>query len=330
MIVVRSPLRISFVGGGSDLPAYCDHEIGMVVSAAIQHSVYVMVAPRHDGRIRVSYSEHEEVSEVDHIRHDIVRESLKKFNIRGGIEIVSMADLSSGAGLGSSGAFTVGLMHALCVFQGSSAFLSGDLYCSASDVEIWRCKKPVGYQDQAASAYGGLKKYEFHVNGGLHIEDLWWLPQREELEKRLLLVDMGSRKPSADILDRQSSAIYGGSSQARATVRSMANLASAFTDHFTDGDVNKCGHVVDAAWSLKKSIDPEMTNDLIDTVYAFAKDRGALGGKICGAGGRGMLLLICSPYARETVQSEITHRFSLNTIIPRLSQSGVQVVWSAR
>lgn len=329
MIIVRSPLRISFVGGGSDLPAFCDHEDGHVVSAAITHSVYVMVAPRLDDKIRVSYSKTELVDDVNDIEHDIVREAVKSINpnfMDTGIEIVSMADLSSGAGLGSSGAFTVGLVQALRAYD--DGYCSPiDLFDEASEIEMDLCKHSCGYQDQAASAFGGLRFYTFR-EGDVRSDDLSFSKGSKLLEDRLLLVDLGLRGPSNDILKRQSDNI--DDSRTRADVQSMANLAVAFRDALVDHNIDKCCDIVDASWALKRSFTNDVSNDLIDEVYTFAREHGALGGKLCGAGGRGMLLLLSRKNGRSILHGDILLRYpDLNIIAPGFSPYGSNVVWSS-
>lgn len=328
MILVRSPLRISFAGGGSDLPAYCNHHIGHVVSATIDKYVYIAVDYRYDGKIRLSYSKTEFVDKVSDIEHDIARETFIDMGVISGIDVVSLADLPYGSGLGSSGAFTTALLLALYTYYGR-VVNRGDLARDASYIEMVRCGKPIGYQDQTASAYGGVNLLGFYRDGHITATDLWNVRYVSDLEQRILLVDTGQQGPSSDVLSRQAGSIEGDS-RARASVQAMSNLALAFADSLSEGLIDNCGSIVDASWAIKKSLDEHISSGHIDDIYHFAKDNGAIGGKLCGAGGRGMLLLICKKGARQNLSDYIHSKFSLRTILPHFSPQGAQVVWSSR
>lgn len=333
MIVVKSPLRISFVGGGSDLPSYCNKEDGFVVSAAINKYVYVMISSRYDNTYRISYSKTENVNSIRQIEHDIVREALR-INVpeyfNRGLEIVSMADLSSGAGLGSSGAFTVGLLKGLHSHFGQLRS-SYDLISEASRVEIDLCGHNAGYQDQSASAFGGLRSYKF-IRKDIITEDLSFSPGAKELESRIILVDLGLRGPSDHILRMQSNLLDDTEdTRAMASVQSMVNLAHEFKDYLLNGNIDKCGEIVDASWSLKKSIVKDISNGSIDEVYSFAKKNGAIGGKVCGAGGRGLLLLIARQDMMSVLHKELQEKYPYAIVIhPRFSHQGSTIVYSSR
>ena len=314
-ILARSPLRISFVGGGSDLPSFCHEEPGRVVSAAIDRYVYISVAPRYSG-IRVSYSRTENVDRVDAIQHDIVRETLKHLMLDN-VEIVSMADISAGAGLGSSGAFTTALLTALYALNGVHPYPEST-FNQASTIEMIKCNKPIGYQDQAASAFGGFASYTF--NGSLvSRDDLSFCKHTDDLFSRLLLVDTGLRGRSTDALNRQSFD--------RDATRLMADLASTFVHLLLNGEVDECGGVINDYWKLKRSLGA--SNDQVDSIYAYAHQRGAIGGKLCGAGGRGMMLFITHPGMVRSLASDIYEKFDLRTLIPHLSRDGARIVYSS-
>lgn len=335
MIVTKSPLRVSFVGGGSDLPNFCSKEQGVVVSSAISESVFVIINQRRtDGKIRVSYNQTELVDEIPEIQHDIVRETLLMFLAADkgwdprGLEIASFGDLPAQTGLGSSGAFTVGLIQALAFHLGN-AYSPSRMSEMASFVEILRCKKPIGYQDQTASAFGGLKLYRFD-DRQINEEDLWRIPYRDDLQKRLLLVDLGSRGPSSEPLEKLNLSEGPDQSQNMATIRSMANLAETFRDAFIDGKIDECGEILDASWSLKRSLEG-VTNPEIDSFYEFAKEHGAIGGKLCGAGGRGMFLLLLGPgeFRRESLGMGIKQEFGYRTLGVQFEPQGSRVVYSS-
>lgn len=331
MIIVRSPLRISFVGGGSDLPAYCRDNIGVVVSAAIQHSVYIMVDSRCDDLIRVSYSKTEIVDSPHKIEHDIVRETLLElgiYNLTHGFEIVSMANLPHGYGLGSSGAFTTGLLLALSKYHIKKDVSSEYLYNRSSKIEMERCKKPIGYQDQAASAFGGINVFTFYGEGKIQIDPMWYTSYSHTLESRCLLVDTGLSGPSAGILKDQSINIESDS-RVKASIRSMANLALEFSDYLRQGDIDNCGKIMNAAWSLKKSTDKSMSDTEFDNIHNFCMNHGAVGGKLCGAGGRGMMLFICKEDQRDDLAHRILEDLHLRTIKPQFSLEGAKVIMAS-
>lgn len=332
MIVVRSPLRISFVGGGSDIPPFCTKgEFGACVSSTIDSSVYVSVNHRPiEKTIRVSYSCTEIVDEVDEIQHELVRETLKMFldadpgwDSRG-LEIVSSADLPSETGLGSSGAFTVGLIQALnCLLKRyDSPF---DLSRAASFIEMTRCRAPIGYQDQTASAYGGLRLYEFDDEGLVRSELLSGVDLRA-LQRRLLLVDLGTRQPSNEALSK----LDPSDSRDRSTVRSLANLAKAFRDALLKGELDECGEIIEASWALKSQLEGVSTPE-IDQFYEFTKENGAIGGKLCGAGGRGMFLLFTrsNSLVRSQLSMSIKSKFNYRSIPVQLYPDGSKPVYSS-
>ncbi len=326
MITVRSPLRISFVGGGSDLPAFCNEEPGFVVSAAIQKYVYVSVALRQSDQIRLSYSKTENVQSYKDLEHDIARETLHMFPAfrQRGIEIVSMADLPSGAGLGSSGAFTVGLLHALHALSGVYR-TPEELFNEASRIEMGKCHKPVGYQDQAASAFGGMRSYEFNRSGySIDVEDLSFCGHINDLLERVLLVNTGVNGSSSTILSE-----LDIDSKKRLSIRSLVYAARSFRSHLLSGDIDACAEIVDDGWRLKKSLDPNITNHLIDGLYLYAKDHGAIAGKLCGAGGRGMMMFITRPGMVRSLAAGIYEHLDMHSFLPHLDRGGSRVVYSS-
>lgn len=320
MITVRSPLRISFVGGGSDLPAFCNEEPGFVVSAAIQKYVYISIAKRSSG-IRLSYSKTENVQSYKDLEHDIVREALSMFPAirNGGVEIVSMADLPSGAGLGSSGAFTVGLLCALHALHDIWR-PAREIFRKASFIEVIQCAKPVGYQDQAASAFGGLRSYEF-VGDTVDTEDLSFTRHADELMSRVLLVDTGLNGSSATVLSNINID--------RAAIKTMVFNARSFYLYFMSGDLDTCAEIIDECWDIKKSLSPAVTNITIDNLYTFAKEHGALAGKLCGAGGRGMMMFIARPGMVRSLASDIYEHLEMHSFLPHLDRGGSKVVYSS-
>jgi len=323
LITVRSPLRISFVGGPSDLPAYCHTREGHVVSAAIDRYVYLSVSPRHSG-IRLSYSITENVDYVDDLKHDIVRYGIKFTGVihRGsGIEIVSMADIDSGAGLGSSGAFTCALVKNFYAQRGLYTSKL-ETYKSASLIEMHLCNKPIGYQDQAASAFGGIGFYTFY-NDTMYRDDLSFSPYVDELFNHLLVVDTGLRGSSSDVLSDQSANI-----NIELTQR-MSEAAITFRNMLMEGQILRCGYILDECWNIKKLMNAHISNQHIDTIYDVAMSNGACGGKLCGAGGRGMMIFISEPGKLRSLASSLSETLGLRSFVPHLSISGTEIVYSS-
>lgn len=329
MIMVRAPLRISFVGGGSDLPGFCDKEDGYVVSATIKHSVHVMADLRPDGCIRLVYSRTERVPKISDLEHDIARETLKLLAsehsiIERGIEILSVGDLPERMGLGSSGAYTVALVQAVSALS-NQHYSSRALAQRASYVEMSLCGRPVGYQDQTASAHGGVKLYKFNHHGEEEIEDLY--RYSFDLERRVLMVDIGPREADSttlkDLSDRMDD------TRSRSTLRSMANMALAFRDALVAGKIDNCGEILEGAWMLKRTLGGTSSEEA-DKMYKFAKSNGAIGGKVCGAGGHGMMVFICRAGVRNHLHRKIMESYPRNrVVVPGFINTGSRIVYSS-
>ncbi|MDD4903819.1 MAG: GHMP kinase, partial [Candidatus Bipolaricaulis sp.] len=301
MIISRTPLRISFVGGGTDIPAfYRDHE-GAVVSTAIDKSIYLFVNPKFDRRIRVSYSITEVVDSVDELRHELVRESLKAVGIRAGIEIASISDVPAhGTGLGSSSAYTVGLLNALWAYQGKTV-PAERLAREACEIEIERCGKPIGKQDQYIAAFGGMQFIRFQSNGQVAVDPVRVAPEtKERLERSLLLLYTGIARESDAVLKEQGANTRRGNANSKALVQ-MARMAHDLRAALEAGRPEEMGELLHAGWQLKRQLANGITNPQIDAWYETARDRGAFGGKILGAGGGGFLLLYAPPERHERI-----------------------------
>jgi D-glycero-alpha-D-manno-heptose-7-phosphate kinase len=298
MIISRTPLRISFVGGGSDLPAFYEREPGAVVSTTINRYVYITVNPKFDRRIRASYSQTETVDRVDDLKHELIRESLRITGIDGAIEITSISDIPSrGTGLGSSSAYTVGLLNALYAHTGRLAGAER-LASEACAIEIDRCGRPIGKQDQYSAAYGGLKYLTFNPDGTVFVEQiLCGKAARRQLESSLLLFYTGQTRRAESILEEQSrnSADHDAT---RAALRRMVELAGELRDALNRSDIGGFGEVLHANWAHKRHLASGISTPTLDGWYDTARAHGAVGGKVLGAGGGGFLLL-CAPAARH-------------------------------
>jgi D-glycero-alpha-D-manno-heptose-7-phosphate kinase len=307
IVVTRTPLRISFAGGGTDLLDFCQRDYGAVLSTAVDKYVYVTVKRHGDlfnEPIRLNYSETELVDRIDDIRNAIARECLRLLNIEPPVYVSTVADLPASSGLGSSSSFGVGLLNALHAFQGEHVS-AGQLAEEASHIEIEVLKQPIGKQDQYVAAYGGLNFFRFNATGGVSVE-----PQRvangglRELFDHLLMFWTGIRRDAGRVLGEQkrnTDANLDALLKMREHALKLQRLmASGF-------DPVAFGGVLGESWNLKRSLASTITNRQIDDWYCRALDAGAEGGKLCGAGGGGFLLFIVQPDRQDAVRQALSH-----------------------
>jgi len=323
MVISRTPLRISFVGGGTDIPDFADLHGGAIVSTAIDKWIHVIVAPRFEGDIRVSYSRTEIVSKAQEVEHELVREALRLTGIPRGVDVVTLADVPShGTGLGSSSAVTVGLLNALYAYQGRFRS-AGQLAEDASRIEIEELRKPIGRQDQYAAAGGGFNLIEFVKGGGVRVEPIV-SPQGtlEVLHRSLMLFFLGTTRSASDVLDDQRARIRSGSTVD--TLITMRELAYEFRDALTNGDVSALGPLLTRNWELKRSLADGVSNAAIDQFYERARDAGATGGKLLGAGAGGFLLFFVPPASQDAVRKAIGN--SLREFPFHFANRGSQIV----
>ena len=296
MIISQTPLRISFAGGGTDFKDYYKNfNGGTVVSTAIDKYIYVIIKRRFDNKIRIGYSVTELVDTVDQIKHDLVREGLKKANIKSGIETSTMADIpSTGSGLGSSSSVTVGLLNAMYTYQGILK-TSEELAKEACEIEIDILKKPIGKQDQYIAAYGNLREIHFKEDGKVKIDEIK-IPEevKDKLNRNLLLFYTGKKRDSSSVLLEQKNNI----NTFFKTLNEMKAMVPEFIKALQKGEIDEFGKLLHHAWEYKKKLASKITNSYIDRLYEKAIDAGAFGGKIAGAGGGGFLLLYC-PYQKQ-------------------------------
>ena len=301
MIISKTPCRISFAGGGSDMAAFYEEEQGAVLTATIDKYLYVLVNAKFDHRIRVSYSRTEEVDRVDQIEHPIAREALKLFSQPRGIELVSVADIPSrGTGLGSSSAYTVGLLNSLFAFSAQRAGPE-ELAGLAAKVEIQLCGQPIGLQDQYAVAYGGLNFMVFERGGKVAVTPIVCPPRvLERLEECLGLYYTGVTRAAGTILKNQGLAMRRRP-QALAIMRRMVELSRRMRLELEAGNVDSVGEILHEGWMLKRSLSAGISNPAIDEYYRRARAAGAVGGKLLGAGGGGFLLFFAPPAAHARI-----------------------------
>ena len=307
LIVTRTPLRISLAGGGTDLAAFYEREYGAVLSTAIDNYIYVTVKPHSplfNEPIRLNYSKSEEVHRIDELENEIARECLRFMEIEPPIYISTVGDHPASTGLGSSSAFAVGLLNALHAYRGERV-TAGQLAKEASHVEIDILGQPIGKQDQYAAAFGGLNFFVFKPGGAVTVE-----PQRmangalRDLFDSMLLFWTGHQRDAGAVLSEQ-----------RANTDSKLDSLLAMRGHahalqellHRDGavDVLEVGRILDETWRLKRGLASTISTDQIDVWYQRACDAGAAGGKLCGAGGGGCILLIAPPDRHETVRAAL-------------------------
>ena len=302
MIISRTPLRVSFLGGGSDLPAYYRRHGGAVLSAAIDHSVYITVSRKFDAAVRVSYSRTEEVAHASQIEHPLVRESLALLGIEGGIEITSVADIpAKGTGLGSSSSFTVGLLNALHAYCGRHA-TAADLARESCQIEIERCGEPIGKQDQYAAAFGGFNFIRFHPDESVEVKKVICLPGViADLQARLLFFYTGVTRSASALLQQQSAEMAAPGAKSDAMGKMVALAEAAFTE-ICAGNIKSLGAMLHEAWQIKRQMTPGITNSVIDEGYQAAIDAGAEGGKLLGAGGGGFLMFLAPPERHDSIR----------------------------
>ena len=294
VIITRTPLRISFAGGGSDFPAVYERGSGAVVATAIDKYMYITVNRKFDDKIRASYSTTEMVDRVDDLKHELIREALRTTGISGGIEITSISDIPSrGTGLGSSSTYTVGLLHALHAFAGRHVGAKR-LAEEACEIELGRLGKPIGKQDQYIAAYGGLQFIRFEPDGVL-VEPL--LPGgefRRGLEAHLLLLYTGFTRRADSILAEQQRNFEDGAAALSDAAR-LRDLALDLRAAILDRRLDTVGEILDAGWKIKRGLASGISSPQIDEWYDRARAAGAVGGKVVGAGGGGFLLLFAAP-----------------------------------
>jgi D-glycero-alpha-D-manno-heptose-7-phosphate kinase len=324
MIITRTPLRISFIGGGTDLPAFYRRETGMVVSTAIDKYIYLTVNKKFDHRVRASYSVTEIVESVDEIKHELIRESLKLLALDGGIEITSISDIpSQGTGLGSSSTYTVGLLNALHTYRGEYAD-EHRLAREACQIELDRCSKPIGKQDQYIAAFGGLKCIQFNPDETVYVDPIVCSSEtKRRLEESLLLLYTGKTRSADAILSEQARRTASDNGTA-ALARKLGELAQDLRWALCANQSDIVGELMHNAWETKKQMAPGITSEEIDWWYDRARARGAIGGKILGAGGGGFLLL----YAPLSHHEHITRALPELRRVPfRFEPQGSKIIY---
>ena len=319
MIISRTPIRISFVGGSTDIPSFYREHGGEVINTAIDKYISVRITKRSNSQITINTPHHREtVSDSDHIQHPLIREAMRKTCVTGGVSITVASDIPSrGCGLGSSSALTVGLLNALYAYRGieTSVALNPDLIGAetlahqACEIEIDRLNQPIGKQDQYIAAYGGLRRIRFNKDESVHTQDI---PVTSEtvahLEENFTLFYTGIQRRAETILHEQKR------SASPQTLLKIKELVPAFYDVLVEGNreflnpdlsggcLSEVGYLLDLAWQLKRTLCDSISNPMLDKIYERAIAAGALGGKLLGAGGGGYFLF----YVPKEKQGAVT------------------------
>ena len=318
MLLSKTPIRISFAGGGSDYFNDTSTTNGRVIVSTINKYIYVALNERYNGQYRVSYSETEITNSIKNIKHELIRNTLEYFKINKGLEIVTLADIpSSGSGLGSSSALTVGLVNLFNKYKKKKISLK-KIAEQSCNIEINRCKKPIGMQDQFATTYGGLNRFEFskknvkvkkinlsenislNFNNHLH---LFYTGINRQASKILLNI----KKSGKQFLNYDK----------------LSELAKNFENELKNGNFKECGNILHENWMLKKNLDQSVSSLNLDEIYTTAINAGAVGGKLLGAGGGGYFLFIASPKNKDNLIKSLK---KLNHIKFSFTQKGTELI----
>jgi D-glycero-alpha-D-manno-heptose-7-phosphate kinase len=302
MFISRTPFRVSFVGGGTDLPCFYQRQGGSVISMAVDKYVYITVNGRFDHTLRLSYSQTEIVDTLDQVRHPLFRETIRHSGLASGLEVTSIADIPSGTGLGSSSSFTVGLLHALYAYQGKY-MPAEELAEQACHLEIDVLHEPIGKQDQYAAAVGGLRRYDFNPDGSVYVHPvICSCETKKALLERLMFFYLGGARDARQVLVEQSN----NTEKKLAFLLRIRCLVDAFWNVLVRGsDVAEIGAILHEAWSCKKQLASNISNSGIDDLYDRARRAGAAGGKVLGAGMGGFLMLFCEPSCQDAVREAL-------------------------
>jgi D-glycero-alpha-D-manno-heptose-7-phosphate kinase len=326
MIITRTPFRLTLGGGGTDLPSFYREHGGFILAVGIDKYMYLAVnTPIVDDKIRVRYTDSELVDNVDQVQHTLAREAMRHFDISTGVEIVSIADIPAGTGLGSSSCYMVGLLnglHALMQRQATPWQLAEE----ACHIELEVLKKPIGKQDQYMAAFGGLTTLEIGKDGVVRAMPLKLsVDLVEALESNLLLFFTGETRNATEILKQQDRGTKERDKTVVSSLTEIKDIGVEIRDSIMRGNLRRFGELLDIHWQSKKRLSSGITNPQIDAWYELARYHGAIGGKISGAGGGGFLMVYCED--RKAELKEAMRRAGLRELHFRLEFEGSKVVF---
>lgn len=323
MIISRTPFRVSFAGGGTDLPSFFLKEPGAVTSTSINKYMYITIHKSFDNSILLKYSKTEHVKSPDQLVHDRARECLKYVGVSKGVEITSVADIPAGTGLGSSSSFTVGLLAALYAYKGMHVSAER-LAAEAFDIEVNILKNPIGKQDQYAAAYGGLRHIQFNPDDTVFSDMIITKKKTiRDLNEGMMMFYTGMTRSASDILKKQSRNIVNDRDKFKMMVK-MRDFSRDLRVSLSNNDLTEFGQILHNGWELKKKLAGGISNPIIDKIYDAARGAGALGGKILGAGGGGFLMLYCDEEYQESVRDAL---FDLKEMKVGLEPQGSKIIY---
>ena len=300
-IVTRTPLRVSFNGGGTDIKYYYEREKGLTLSTTVDKYIYVTVKEHgdlFDEKIRLNYSQTEVLSNFDDIKNNIIRECLKFLNISNSIYISTISDLPAKTGLGSSSSFAVGLLHALNVFKGNS-LTSEELAEQASYIEIDVLDSPIGKQDHYAAAFGGFNLFNYQRSGKVIVENFNNVENLKQVFDNAMFFWTGKTRSASKILTNQKQN-FGKNIENLNLIKNLTIEASELFKK--DFDIIKFGEIIDNSWYLKRKLSNKISNYEFDNIYKKAKEVGAIGGKILGAGGGGFFMIMAEKKYHQSLK----------------------------
>lgn len=312
MIISRTPFRISFAGGGTDLPEFYSKEDGQVISTGIDKYIYVAVKRQtaiSEHKFRINWSKVEFKDRIEDIEHPIVREALRMMDMDIPLEISTFADIPANTGLGSSSSFAVGLLHALFALKGKMV-TKGTLAGMASRIEVDILGRHIGKQDHYAAAYGSLNVFTFHKDGTVSVDPVFYKPEtKETIENNMMLFYTAIKRDASQVLKAQNMK----TEENRHILSEMKSLIDPLRKILSSGcDLHDFGSILHRGWLLKKSITDEISSSDIDRYYEKAMSAGALGGKLLGAGGGGFLLFYVEPKNKEAVARALADLYQLH------------------
>jgi D-glycero-alpha-D-manno-heptose-7-phosphate kinase len=324
MVITQTPLRISLVGGGTDLQEFYKDSPGEVISCTIDKYIFVIIKERFDELIVLNYSRNETVNHVSEIKHELIREAMKLTGIEKGVEISTLADIpSEGSGLGSSSTLTVGLLNAFYMFQ-CEQVTAERLASEACKIEIELCGKPIGKQDQYIAAYGAMRRLTFECDGHVRIRRLSISDAAlRRFSQNLMLFYTQRTRKSAEILGEQ----RAQTKARRAILEAMLPIVERVERALTESKFDEIGYALHEGWLLKKQMAQRISDTEIDETYERALKAGALGGKIAGAGGGGFLLLYVPFEKQDAVRTALSELYELPFLLER---DGSKVIFNLK
>jgi D-glycero-alpha-D-manno-heptose-7-phosphate kinase len=324
MIISRAPVRLSMGGGGTDLPSYYKEYGGFLIATAINKYVYILLNKRFEESIRLSYSKTEIVEDVEKIEHRIFKEALKHTGINKQIELVSIADVPSNCGLGTSSTFTVSLLNALFTYK--KEYISLDrLAEEACHIEMDILKEPIGKQDQYASAFGGFNAYWFNKDGSVNVEPLDIKEEiTKDLQNNILLFYLKKERSAGSILKSQNEKSINKDSETIERLHKIKEIGLYTKKVLEAGNIDEFGEILHNHWLTKKGLSDKISDSHTDEIYEYARKNGALGGKVVGAGGGGFFMFYCPKHKSKLVFA--MNKFNLKPSFFYFEKDGVQKI----